>query len=115
MLEPIYVSLGNAIRLGRKQKRLNQIDLARAVKLSRVSIANIENGRQRLPLHTAVLIDKLLDLDLFHIETKTSASEKVMVRSKMMRKEKQIKKLIRKKKLIEQRLAEIERISRGGE
>lgn len=47
--------LGENIRKNRKEFHMNQEELGRAVKLSRVSIVNIEAGRQQPP------VDKLME------------------------------------------------------
>nr|WP_315458017.1 helix-turn-helix transcriptional regulator [uncultured Sphingorhabdus sp.] len=52
MLEDvIYQALGARISTRRSELKLSQADLAERVGLSRGSVANVEAGRQRLPLH----------------------------------------------------------------
>lgn len=52
MLEDvIYHALGARISTRRSELKLSQADLAERVGLSRGSVANVEAGRQRLPLH----------------------------------------------------------------
>lgn len=51
-----YMQTGHKIRQARLQADWNQQDLATAVGLTRSSIANMEAGRQRPPLHTVALI-----------------------------------------------------------
>src|SRR4051812_44934255 len=64
-VEPVYVRFGHDLQRLRRQRKLSQADLARLVdptgeRLSRSSIANIENGRQRVALH--LLLDLALAL-----------------------------------------------------
>lgn len=47
----IYPALGNLVRLHRDSQKMSQASLGKRIGLSRASIANIENGRQRIPLH----------------------------------------------------------------
>lgn len=47
----IYAALGTLVRQHREGQGMSQLSLARRVDLSRASIANIELGRQRIPLH----------------------------------------------------------------
>jgi transcriptional regulator with XRE-family HTH domain len=57
----LYVAIGARVREARKRCGWNQADLASAVNLTRSSIANFEAGRQRPPVHVALLIAKALD------------------------------------------------------
>lgn len=47
----IYRTLGQLVRRHRERRSLKQETLGERVGLSRASIANIETGRQRIPLH----------------------------------------------------------------
>lgn len=53
-IEAFYEEVGRRIRDARKRRKppLTQEELADRVKLSRTSITNLENGRQKLLLHT---------------------------------------------------------------
>lgn len=64
ILEPIYHTLAERIKAARKNSGMTQQELADAVGLTRVSIANIESGRQRLMFHHAGFIAGLLGVDL---------------------------------------------------
>lgn len=46
----LYRAIGEAVRTARHRSRLTQAVLAEAVNVSRTSIVNIEQGRQRLPI-----------------------------------------------------------------
>lgn len=47
----LYDLVGERVRRAREAKKMSQAELARRLGLSRVSVVNIENGRQRPPLH----------------------------------------------------------------
>lgn len=49
--DELYRALGQRVRDLRLAERLSQQELADRVNLTRVSIANIEKGRQRPPVH----------------------------------------------------------------
>lgn len=49
--QSIYIEIGKRIREERKALGFNQTDLAQEVGILRTSIANIEAGRQRLPIY----------------------------------------------------------------
>jgi transcriptional regulator with XRE-family HTH domain len=55
-IEPFYESLGSRIHGAREQKRLTQAQLGLSLQppSTRASIANIENGKQRVLVHTLV-------------------------------------------------------------
>ena len=76
MDEDFYRRFGQRLRQARKAAGLSQADLAPAIKLTRTSVANIEQGRQKVLLHT---FGKILDvLNLQPVEllpTGASASQ----------------------------------------
>jgi transcriptional regulator with XRE-family HTH domain len=55
---------GAMVKKARENKFLTQQDLADAVKMSRVSIANIEAGKHSVTFHKAILIAELLEFEL---------------------------------------------------
>jgi|SRR5579863_4780569 len=59
-----YKMLGERIRIARVTAGLKQDALAGQLKLSRVSIVNIEKGRQHPPLHLLWDIAHLLDINV---------------------------------------------------
>lgn len=63
-VDRFYVSVGDRIRDARSRARLTQAELAASLGLARSSIANIEGGRQRLPLHMFVFIAEKLGIDV---------------------------------------------------
>lgn len=58
----IYVSIGRNVRRERQRLKWSQEDLAQRISLLRTSIANIEVGKQRVPLHTICEIAAALDI-----------------------------------------------------
>ncbi|MBK3528651.1 helix-turn-helix transcriptional regulator [Streptomyces sp. MBT67] len=63
-VDRFYVHVGDRIRDARSAARLTQAELAASLGLARSSIANIEGGRQRLPLHMFVMITKTLNVNV---------------------------------------------------
>jgi len=61
--DELYRILGARIKLIRVQRGLSQNQLAAAVGLSRASMSNVENGRQRLLAHNLVAIGQALAVD----------------------------------------------------
>jgi transcriptional regulator with XRE-family HTH domain len=59
-----YKTLGDAIRRAREQRGISQSALAATIGLGRTSITNIEQGRQKLLLHTAYDIALALHVTL---------------------------------------------------
>ena len=56
-LEPCYRMLGSRIEMIRETLGMTQLELAHKCEgLTRTSIANLEAGRQRIPLHKVELI-----------------------------------------------------------
>lgn len=47
----IYAALGELVRKHRETQEMSQEALGKRIGLSRASVANIEKGRQRIPLH----------------------------------------------------------------
>jgi transcriptional regulator with XRE-family HTH domain len=61
-VDVFYRAFGDLLRQARKD-RFTQTQLGRRVGLSRASIANIEVGRQRVPLHMIDVFARELDLE----------------------------------------------------
>jgi transcriptional regulator with XRE-family HTH domain len=59
-LQELYAGIGARVQHARRQRAWTQSQLAAAVGLTRASIANLEAGRQRPPVHVAVLIARAL-------------------------------------------------------
>jgi transcriptional regulator with XRE-family HTH domain len=60
----LYSCFGQRVRQHRERLNLNQAEVARAVGLSRASIANIETGRQRTPIHHLYRLARALRVDV---------------------------------------------------
>lgn len=58
------MEFGIKVRARRTQIDMSQEELADELGLSRVSVANIERGRQRVLLHQAVILSRLLGIPL---------------------------------------------------
>ena len=56
----LYRTIGHLVRAARKEARLTQDELARRVGLTRTSINNIEQGKQRLQIHMLYAIADVL-------------------------------------------------------
>jgi len=59
-LQELYAGIGARVQRARRQREWTQSQLAAAVGLTRASIANLEAGRQRPPVHVVVLIARAL-------------------------------------------------------
>lgn len=58
----LYVFIGNKLKEARINANITQEDLAAALGVQRTSIANIESGIQRLPIHKLFALAVLLDV-----------------------------------------------------
>ncbi len=63
-VQKFYIELGARIQTIRKNKKINQDNLAEEVGLNRTSIVNIEKGRQKVLIHTLINIASALKADL---------------------------------------------------
>jgi transcriptional regulator with XRE-family HTH domain len=57
---PFYSEFGRRLQQARRAAHVTQAELARGIGLSRTSVANIENGRQPVYIHTFVALTKAL-------------------------------------------------------
>lgn len=62
--DPFHVAFGEAVRVERTRQNMTQDDLAKAVRLTRTSITNIEAGRQRPLLYQACEIAQALSVPM---------------------------------------------------
>lgn len=76
-IQTIYDGFGAAIKRHRNTIDITQDELARRVGLSRASIANIENGRQKILLHQIYLFAKSLNLEPAELLVSADLSENV--------------------------------------
>jgi DNA-binding XRE family transcriptional regulator len=58
--QELYTAVGIRIRKARQSLSMRQEDLRRAAGLTRTSITNIENGHQKVLLHTLLAIARTL-------------------------------------------------------
>lgn len=63
----LYKQFGRRVARFRKKAKLSQVKLARAVGLSRSSIANIERGRQTVQIHVAYLMADALGEEIVRL------------------------------------------------
>lgn len=63
-IERLYSALGSRIREQRQVAGFNQSKFAKLIRISRSSLVNIENGRQRAPLHLIYSIAQTLNLSI---------------------------------------------------
>lgn len=63
-IDPLYKHMGDLIRAKREERGLSQAELASLIAMNRVSIINIESGKQRPPLHVLWLIAFELGFEL---------------------------------------------------
>lgn len=63
----LYTLVGKSIRSARTQKGISQDKLAKAVRLTRTSITNIEKGRQRILLDTLWQISSILEVTVMDL------------------------------------------------
>ena len=59
----LYEALGRLVRQHRERLGMSQETLAQAIELSRASVANIETGRQRIPLHHIYRLARALKVE----------------------------------------------------
>jgi transcriptional regulator with XRE-family HTH domain len=65
--DTLYRRIGAAVRQHREAQGMSQTQLATAVGLLRTSIANLEAGRQRAPLHTLYPICIALGIEIVDV------------------------------------------------
>jgi len=63
----LYIAIGLKIKEIRQKKDMSQEIFARLLNLTRASIANIEQGRQRVTLHLIYDICKITDVNITDI------------------------------------------------
>lgn len=66
-IELVYLQLGLRIRAIREALGITQDELAKKVRLTRASIANVETGHQRLMLHTIEVVAQALGTTPKHL------------------------------------------------
>lgn len=75
----LYRTIGSQLAAARQERGVRQSDLATAVGLTRASIANIENGAQRIQVHTVIAAAQALGIDPADLLTKALEGGDVLV------------------------------------
>ncbi len=75
-IEPFYTVLGPKIQKARERKKMTQAQLGRCLTppTTRASIANIENGKQRVLAHTFLQLARAVDIDIKELMPVTEPS-----------------------------------------
>jgi len=65
-VEPFYEAFGEQIRLVREQRKLSQAELAKQLSppVTRAAVANMENAKQRVLVHTLIDIARVLRVEV---------------------------------------------------
>ena len=63
LVAALYIRIGEHLKTAREQRGVSQFDLASAIGLSRSAVANVESGRQRLPIHALIAACQALGCD----------------------------------------------------
>jgi transcriptional regulator with XRE-family HTH domain len=61
----LYSRFGQLLRQHRERLGMSQAAVAQAIGLSRASVANIETGRQHIPLHHLYRLARALKVDVY--------------------------------------------------
>jgi len=69
MTSDFYISFGNQVRAGRVKRKFSQTTLAKLSGLTRQQIANVESGRQKVFLHDAIVLMKILEIEYSQISS----------------------------------------------
>ncbi|MBT3982044.1 MAG: helix-turn-helix transcriptional regulator [Bacteriovoracaceae bacterium] len=78
-IDKLYLEIGQNIKAARQIVKLSQAELATKLGLKRTSITNIENGKQRLPLHLLYEICELLNVDALKVLPGTQREKRKMI------------------------------------
>lgn len=71
-IELLYFVLGKRVRAAREKANLRQIDLAEKVGLTRTSIVNIEQGKQRIQLVELYRVALILGVEIADLLPKST-------------------------------------------
>lgn len=66
-IKRLYSDVGSRVRAAREDRGVTQLTLSEKIGLTRSSVANLERGHQRIPLHILALIAEVLDVALFDL------------------------------------------------
>ena len=65
--EAIYSEIGKRVKLAREQVGMTQMELSKNLGLTRVSVANIEAGRQRFAVDTLYKLAACLGIEVYEL------------------------------------------------
>ena len=74
----LYSQFGRLVRQHRERLKLSQAQVGAAIGLSRASIANIETGRQHIPMHHLYRLARALKVDVHALMPTTTFGGPVM-------------------------------------
>lgn len=66
-IKQLYENVGSRVRAARERGGVTQLTLGQKIGLTRSSIANLERGYQRIPLHVLALVADALDVRLLDL------------------------------------------------
>jgi transcriptional regulator with XRE-family HTH domain len=78
-IDDLYAEVGRRLRTARKRARLTQAQLADTINMSRSSVANLEAGRQRMPLHLLIWIARVIHVSPADLLPEASMFDDVIV------------------------------------
>ena len=84
-VEPFYRAFGEMMAAARLKAQLTQVDLAKKLGKPRSSIAGMEVGNQRIHLHDAVRLSRILDMPL---DTLDKSARKLLREGREIKKKK---------------------------
>jgi len=71
----IYFWLGRAVQKKRTERGISQLELATTIQMRRTSVANIEAGKQRAPVHTWMEVCEKIKLSFIELIEYSQALE----------------------------------------
>ena len=80
----VYNVIGRNMSLFRQKRGLTQAELAEAISLSRTSVTNIENGRQKIMVHTLLEIALVLGASVTDLLPTMDQSKSASVKNQLL-------------------------------
>lgn len=74
-MESIYKKIGDRMRLLRREKKMSQEALGKAINMSRPTIGQYESGVRRIPLHHLQAIEAALGKPIYLYEGKAPSTQ----------------------------------------
>ena len=109
-VDPLYVELGARIKAARKLKGMSQQELAKVLGLHRVSVANIEAGRQKVMFHQVLVLVQVLGLSLDFPQVDEERAEEIKLKAKQARYAKRIRRARKRIEVEQERLDRLEKL-----